>query len=139
MAKLILEIEDEYAFMVFGIVSTSRSHRLCWMLNKSLNLDMKRGSDIEIFSKAKTSRHHAFFDFFDELLHIKYRLIENRKGISLFLPEIKNADYLLIVDHTNELVEAEIVEKLRSTGTVLMAFKIGLESLKLKQNILLTA
>jgi len=139
MAKLTLEIEDEYAFMAFGIVSTSRSHRLCWMLNKSLSLELKRDPDIEIFSKTKSSRHHAFFSFSDDSLQVKYRLIENKKGVSLFLPEIKNADYLLVIDLYGEIEGNSVIEKLRATGTVLMAFEIDLDSLRLKQNILLAA
>jgi len=139
MAKLTLEIEDEYAFAAFGIVSTSRSHRLCWMINKSLSLELKRSADIQIFSKSKASRHHAFFSFFDENLQVRYRLIENKKGVSLFLPEIKNADFLLIIDLSDEVEGNSIIEKLRATGSVLMAFEIDLDLLKLKQNILLAA
>ncbi|MFT4771097.1 MAG: hypothetical protein ACI9CP_000338 [Cryomorphaceae bacterium] len=139
MTKLILEIEDEYAFMAIGIVSTSRSHRVCWMLNKSLRLELKRDSDIEIFSKSKTSRHHAFYSFFDENLQIRYRLIENKKGVSLFLPEVKNADFLVVIDLSDEVERNDVIEKLRATGTVLMAFEIDLELLRLKQNILLVA
>jgi hypothetical protein len=132
MTKLILEIEDEYAFMAIGIVSTSRSHRVCWMLNKSLRLELKRDSDIEIFSKSKTSRHHAFYSFFDENLQIRYRLIENKK-------EVKNADFLVVIDLSDEVERNDVIEKLRATGTVLMAFEIDLELLRLKQNILLVA
>jgi hypothetical protein len=139
MTKLILEIEDEYAFMAIGIVSTSRSHRVCWMLNKSLRLELKRDSDIEIFSKSKTSRHHAFYSFFDENLQIRYRLIENKKGVSLFLPEVKNADFLVVIDLSDEVERNDVIEKLRATATVLMAFEIDLELLRLKQNILLVA
>ncbi|MFT5596455.1 MAG: hypothetical protein ACI8QH_001252 [Flammeovirgaceae bacterium] len=139
MTKLILEIEDEYAFMAIGIVSTSRSHRVCWMLNKSLRLELKRDPDIEIFSKSKSSRHHAFYSFFDENLQIRYRLIENKKGVSLFLPEVKNADFLVVIDLSDEVERNDVIEKLRATATVLMAFEIDLELLRLKQNILLVA
>jgi hypothetical protein len=139
MTKLILEIEDEYAFMAIGIVSTSRSHRVCWMLNKSLRLELKRDPDIEIFSKSKSSRHHAFYSFFDENLQIRYRLIENKKGVSLFLPEVKNADFLVVIDLSDEVERNDMIEKLRATATVLMAFEIDLELLRLKQNILLVA
>jgi len=139
MTKLTLEIHDEYAYMAFGIVSTSRSHRVCWMLNKSLKLELKRDSDLEIFSKNKASRHHAYYSYIDENLQIRYRLIENKKGVSLFLPEVKNADFVLIIDLSNEIEQTAIIEKLRATGTILMAFEIDLDALRLKQNILLAA
>jgi len=139
MAKLTLEIEDEYAFLAFGIVSTSRSHRVCFMLNKALGIELKRDEDIEIFSKRKTSRHHAFFTFFDENLQIRYRLIENKKGVSLFLPEVKTADFLLVIDLSDDIDNVKMVEKLRAAETVLMAFEVDLEPLRLKQNILLAA
>jgi len=139
MAKLTLELEDEYAYSVFGIVSTSRSHRLCWMLNKFFDLDLKRDTDIEVFSRSKSSRHHAFYSYFDENLLVKYRLIENKKGVSLFLPEVKSADYLLIVDLSDEIDVYDSIEKLRTMDLILMAYPIDLDSLRSKQNILLAA
>ncbi|MEM9052531.1 MAG: IPExxxVDY family protein [Bacteroidota bacterium] len=139
MAKLVLELEEEYAFQAYGIVSTSRSHRLGWTINKALNIDLKRDEDVEIISKTKASRHHALFTFFDENLHIKYRLIENKKGVSIFLPEVKNADYLLILDYSDELNPEQITTKLRSIKAILLAFEIDLDEIGSKQNILLAA
>jgi hypothetical protein len=139
MAKLILEIEEDYAFQVFGIVSTSRGHKLGWDINKSLGLDLRRDDDIEVIAKNKTSRHHAYFSCFDEQLHVKYRLIENKKGVSLFLPEVKNADYLLIVDVSEELSYYDIKKSLKNIQAVLLVFEIDLEALSAKQNLLLAA
>ncbi|MFT5971641.1 MAG: hypothetical protein ACI9A8_000390, partial [Cryomorphaceae bacterium] len=62
-----------------------------------------------------------------------------KKGVSLFLPEVKNADFLVVIDLSDEVERNDVIEKLRATGTVLMAFEIDLELLRLKQNILLVA
>ncbi|MCH2214150.1 MAG: IPExxxVDY family protein [Flavobacteriales bacterium] len=136
---MVLELEEDYAFQAYGIVSTSKGHRLCWAINKALNINLKRDKDIEIISKAKTSRHHAIYNFFDENLHIKYRLIENKKGVSMFLPEVKNADYLIVIDSSEEVDKEQITLKLRSIKAVLLAFHINLDEITSKQNILLAA
>jgi len=139
MAKIVLEIENDYAFFVWGIVSTSRNHRLGWTVNKALQVDLKRDQDIEVISKSKSSRFHAIFTCIDDQFNVKYRLIENKKGVSRFLPEAKNADYLLVMDQSSEISHNHITSKLRAVSSIQMVFEIDLDKISQKQNILLAA
>ncbi len=139
MAKMTLELEEDYSYEVIGLVCSSKSHRLCWTLNRLLGIELKRERDLEIIGREKTARFHSFFSFLDENLLLKYRLVENKRGGSLFLPEVDTADYLLIMDKIDELNPNELIPKIRKSNIILLSFMIELDSLKSKQNILLAA
>jgi hypothetical protein len=139
MAKVILELEEDYSYHILGLVATAKPYRICWAVNRLFHLELKRREDIEIYSKRGESRYHAFFAYYDEALHTKYRLIQNKNGVSLFLPEVNNADFLLVTDKNEHDSADDQRKELKKLPMVQMVFGINPEELKMKQNILLAA
>jgi hypothetical protein len=139
MAKLLLDVEEDYSYEVLGLVSTAKSYRLCWTVNKLLGVDLKRAEDITIFNKKRASGYHACYTFYDESFHVKYRLVENKRRGSYFLPEIEKADYLLVLDENEEVPLYLLREKLKASSMIQLTFRVDLKELKSKQNILLSA
>lgn len=139
MAKFILSFEEDYPYLVFGITSTTKDYRMCWSLNKALNISLKRENALDIYSKDKGIIGHSCFVYEDEVYSAKYRLVENKHAHSRFLPEVVQADYLLIVDETEKVDKTEILRKIKSIRQVLLAFNIDIDTLKNKQNLMLTA
>lgn len=139
MAKLFLEFEEDYSYSVLALVTTVKNHRICWILNRLLSLQLKRVEDISIYTKSGISREHACFTYFDENFHIKYRLIENKRGTSRFLPEVGNADYFLVIDHNDMIAGETIRRELNKASSIQLVFEVNLNDLKEKQNILLAA
>lgn len=139
MAKFTLTLEEDYPFIVLGINSTAPNYRLCWHLNKALEIALKREHPIDIHSKYGNVTAHNVFTFFDEDINLKYRFIENKRGSSLFLPEVPKADYLLVLDETDMISIQEVLSELNKIALVILAFKIDMNSLKQKQNLMLTA
>lgn len=139
MSKFSLDLIDEYPFVVYGITSSSKDYRLCWHLNKELDISFSRKEPIAVFNKKNEPVNHEVFIFEDENLQIKFRLIENKKGPSIFLPEARNADYLLVLDESPAVLSGEIANKVRKIRPVLLVFEIIIDQLKNKENLLLTA
>jgi len=139
MAKFTLSFEEEYPYLVFGITATTKDYRMCWSLNKALNISLKRQSAVDIHDKEKGITGHSCFVYEDEMYSAKYRLIENKRAHSRFLPEVVQADYLLIVDETERISKTEILLKIKTIRQVLLAFNIDIDTLKHKQNLMLTA
>jgi hypothetical protein len=137
MAKVTLDVVDEYPFKIIGISASARGYRICWGLNQSLNLGLKRESSIQLFTKNNEPVEHGYFTFIDENLDIKYRLVENKRAASKFLPEAPKADFLLIIDDSPGL-EQDLLAKIKRIRPVLMAYSIEANHLKNKQNLLLT-
>lgn len=140
MAKVfMLTLEEDYSYILIGISSSAPNYRLCWSLNKALKIALKRENPIEVHSKKGHITSHHVFVFHDEEINMTYRFIENKKGSSLFLPEIPKADYLFVLDETEKIEITEILNKINKINIVILAFEVEPKSLKQKQNLMLIA
>lgn len=139
MAKFTLSFDEEYPYYLIGINASAKDYRICWSINKALNIALKREDSIDVHSKNKDIIAHSFFVYTNEELNLKYRLIENKHGISRFLSEVQQADYLLIIDESESVDTEEILQKIKEIRQVLLVFKIDIDDLKNKQNLMLTA
>ena len=105
----------------------------------ALNISLKRGESVAVHGKTKDIVDHSFFVYTDEDLNLKYRLIENKRGSSRFLTEVQQADYLFIIDESESVDTKTILQKIKEIRQVLLAFRIDVDDLKNKQNLMLTA
>ena len=137
MAKFTLDIVDDYPCIVYGINATTSDYRMGWNSNILLGTSLKKVEPLSAFSKVNEGALHNHFSFSDENLQISYHLVENRRGSSIFLPEVDKADFLLIIDGVEDSAEQiEILDKLKGIRAILMAFRVDIERLKHKQNLL---
>jgi hypothetical protein len=139
MFRLSIDLEDEYPYVILGITSPAKDYRICWSLNKSLHLSLKRGDDIKVIPKSREPVFHPIFTYDDVNLQLKYRLVRNKRGQSIFLPEVREADYLLVIDENPELNMEMIQNQLRAIRQILLVFNVNISQLKQKQNLLLAA
>jgi len=138
MARFTLDIVDEYPYTLMGINTSLKGYRLAWNLNKKMSIGLRREDPLESVNKLKEKVSFAFFTGFDESQNKVYRLVENRSGGNLFIPEQPRCDYLLIADRSEEGGTGDLLKIIRGINSVSVAFEIEIESLKSKQNILLT-
>lgn len=136
--KLTLEVEYEYDFELIGISCHIRDYKLCWIINKEFNFDFKREDDIEINIKKKgNSALYPKFSFCDEDNRIQYYLISNRGSVDFLIPEQKKADYLFLIQGSvSETHIHDVVQNLKRLDAIQLAFRIDVDSLKSKQNLL---
>lgn len=139
MAKFTLSFDEEYPYYLIGINASAKDYRICWSINKALNIALKREESIDVHSKSKDIIAHSFFVYTNEELNLKFRLIENKRGVSRFLSEVQQADYLLIIDESESVDTEEILQKIKEIRQVLLVFQIDVDDLKNKQNLMLTA
>jgi len=139
MAKFTLSIDEEYPYYLIGINASAKDYRICWSINMALNISLKRGESVAVHGKTKDIVDHSFFVYTDEDLNLKYRLIENKRGSSRFLTEVQQADYLFIIDESESVDTKTILQKIKEIRQVLLAFRIDVDDLKNKQNLMLTA
>lgn len=136
MTKFTLNIEEEYDFSLIGISCHAKDFRLCFELNKLLEIDLTRAKDLEIISR-NTTGNYALFEYIDEDNFLDYYLISNRGEKGFLIPEHKTIDFLLqLKGATNEELEEELISKICSLSIVLTAYQIDVDSLKSKQNLI---
>jgi hypothetical protein len=136
--KFKLDIEYDYNFLLVGISCHEKPYRLCWGINKALELNMVRAdslalslkknddpTEFPLFSQENTENDTSAF------------LIANRADAGLLIPEQKQADYFLVIrgpytpqDHERMLGE------LKKIPFLLMSYQLDPGTLKSKQNLL---
>tara|TARA_R110001592_G_scaffold140938_1_gene362101 strand:- start:7513 stop:7926 length:414 start_codon:yes stop_codon:yes gene_type:complete len=136
MTKLLLNIEEEYDFFLIGISCHAKDYRLCWEMNRLLNIDLARTEDLDINLKTSIGKF-SFYEFIDEENYSEYFLISNRSAKGFLIPEQKNTDFLFMIKGAayDSLIE-EISEKIGASEIVLTSYNIDVDSLKSKQNLL---
>lgn len=133
-----LEVDYEYDFILIGISSHEKAHRVAWGANQSLELDLTR-TDSYMISLKKNEPASEFTRFTWEHpdFEATYTLLSNKGTHGLLVAEQNQADYFLLAQgpFTPE-DEQEMISKLRTVNFILMAYKIDPQILKSKQNLI---
>lgn len=139
MSRHQLEVEYDFDFHLIGINSPAGDYRICWSLNQLLALKLSRSENmLEIKSrKGISNSRHSYYTYYDDEINIYYKLLANRSGSGLIIPEHKTADYLLLIDENPLIDIAEVIESIKKIKQVVMAFIINLDDLKSKENLLI--
>jgi len=136
MAKLTLEVEEDYDFELVGICSHVKDYRLSWEINKALEFDLEKDDNYEINVKGD-KQSYSFFSFIDDENLVEFYLINNRCSNGILIPEEKKSDYFLMIrgvlrgGHKEELIE-----KISNIKNVLTTYDIEVDQLKSKSNLL---
>jgi len=139
MKKIILTDYIDYEFILIGICTQMDDYKLCWHLNKQLDIDFIRDiNDItSLHQKKKVDILFSLFNHVDIENDLHYSIISNRSLLVNLIPEQKQTDYFLkISGEIDALDSSEIVKKIKRIENVIAAFSIEISSLKSKDNII---
>ena len=139
MPKTVLRVDYDYDFYLLALVSPIKDYRLCWVLNRSCDLDLKKQGDLEISSqKNKKLVYFSVFEYEDEINQAYYNVISNKLMGEWLIPELKEADFFIMVRGNTSVKERErLLEKIRIDPEIQMAFEVDPTKLKSRQNLLL--
>lgn len=136
MSKIVLSLDEDYDFDLFGISCHTKDYRLCWELNNKLGIDLRRAEDL-IIKKKELISNYSFYEYLDEDNHLDYFLIANRCSNGFLLPEKKTTDFILMVKGIfNDNYKAKILDRINSISLILTSFQLNVDELKSKQNLL---
>jgi len=136
MSKLILTFDDEYDFDLIGISCHSKDYRLCWEINKNLNLDLVRKDNLDIKTKLGNGTY-SLYEYNDQENHLDYFLISNKGNKGFLIPEHKSIDFLFMLrGYTDEEHTKSTLTKINQLSLVLTSFQINPNQLKSKENLL---
>lgn len=133
-----LEVEYEYDFILIGISSHEKPHRVAWGLNQSLELDLARTEPYRLaLKKSDPDSEFAHFTWEHPDFEATYSLLANKGTHGLLIAEQHQADYFLLAQgpFTKE-DEQEMISGMRSVSFILMAYSINPDVLKSKQNLI---
>lgn len=107
---------------------------MVWIINKFFELHLKRSKDI---IPDETARF-ALFTFENKGAGLKYFLSANKNEGTVFFKELKQMDYLLLIEGNYDSIDPDIfLSQLKRSESVLAAYKLNPEIIRPKQHLLL--
>jgi hypothetical protein len=92
--KLDQAIDED--FCLLGVVTDEPDYKLCWMINKALDMNFEQQDELQVFHpKLKVEQVFSLFSHEDDSALITFRIISNRTDKGFYLDELKNIDYLI--------------------------------------------
>ena len=93
-----IKLEYKNNYLMIGVVSTAKPHKICSLVNKTLEVSLKRSAHIKEFSGMfEGAFPYPAFRFKDPLLKYKLILVANSNSLGYFLKDCKELDYLIFI------------------------------------------
>jgi hypothetical protein len=132
-------IDVVFDFTIWGINSNMEDYRLCLNLNKHLNWDFKRVTDIEFYSpQIKGFKIFNTYKFENVIDFYTLELIQNKKNGNILIPELKNFDFLFLLHGEDDYFEKEAFTGLLANSPgVQSVIELDINMLKSRHNLLI--
>tara|TARA_Y100000739_G_scaffold203230_1_gene189098 strand:+ start:756 stop:1172 length:417 start_codon:yes stop_codon:yes gene_type:complete len=137
MSKLVLDLEFDFDFSLFGISSHVANYRLAWGINKLLEIDLERVEDIDLSFEIHKTGNFSLYRFDDEDSYTTFHLLSNRCETGYLIPELKQIDFF--IQYWGPMVKKELSsfkDELREIPSVLASMQIDPMELKSRNNLL---
>lgn len=132
-----LAYKENYDFLLFGLSSHENDYTLVWKINQTFSFNFERAISLKIITKkAGEENEFTLYSYDDEDTFYLYHLIANKSDQGVLLEELKNIDYLIMVQ--GEFTEAfsnGFHNRLKKIENILGVFKIDPASLKNRDNL----
>jgi len=140
MKKARLLVKHTYDFELLGLVSTVKDYKMAWLINRDLQLDLRKVADLELEFVATPNLKIS--QYFLSLPHGFVQLLKNKalnpiNQVSYLIPELESMDYFLLVqDETLQISIDTFVDSLAKNQLVQEITKLDIKKLKSKENLL---
>ncbi|MGV3540244.1 MAG: IPExxxVDY family protein [Rufibacter sp.] len=140
MKSLRLEVEYDYDFDLYGVVSSSKDYTLAWALNKYFRIRLIKQADlcIDYLNKGRL----VISNYLHKAEHGTLRLFRNRSvGTSTLsspylVPDIKEYDYVIQVSGGLDQFQQELLNRLHAVPLVQYVRSFDPNCLRYKENLL---
>jgi hypothetical protein len=131
VTRVKLKINQNNDFILLGLVSAEPDYKLSLSLNKKFRISLKNISPIRLTGDNVSEL--AFSRFSDSVnsTDLVFNLVSNRSGKNFLLNKLKNIDYLLQVQYSdNEINLNNITSNLRQIDSITAVFNIDINTIK---------
>ncbi|WP_192823530.1 IPExxxVDY family protein [Rufibacter sp. LB8] len=140
MKSFKLDVEYDFDFDLYGVVSSSKEHTLAWALNKSFRIRLIKQADlcIDYLNKGRL----VISNYLHRAEHGNLRLFRNRSvGTStlaapFLVPDIKEYDYVIQVTGGLNHLQKELLGTLHAVPLVQYVRPFDPNCLRYKENLL---
>jgi hypothetical protein len=131
VTRVRLDIEQNYEYILIGLVSAEPDYKLSLALNKKFRISLKNISPLRLSADNNSEFTFSRFSNNDDRTDLIFILISNRSGKNYLLNKLKNIDYLLQIHISEKEVNLNLITSyLREIDTITAVFNINIDTLK---------
>ncbi|MCX6247216.1 MAG: IPExxxVDY family protein [Bacteroidetes bacterium] len=137
--KILLDIRSEPAiFTLIGISCHVKDYRISFLLNKHLGSDFLKMEDLKVaLNNKKDPTGFSLYYYHDEDYFNTYYLMANRSQEFVLAPEVKQVDYLMIIEGEFRKAQKDrLIKSIRNIPNVLTAYEIKFAEIKNYETLL---
>jgi len=124
--RFILERAEEIDFAVLAINSHIKAYKLCWNINKSLQLNFEKKKDYGIKEDLWFTRYVSVYDD-----GVEYTLLANRSKNGYLIASEKSVNFFLLIKNDYwQQEKIEFIRKLRDIEDILLVFEVDTNLIK---------
>ena len=112
---------------------------MCYLVNKYLHFNFVRVDDLEvnIYPTSAQAVPFSMYEYYWEASETSFYLIANRGADGLLIPEMREADYFLMIkNYIDDQDLNDIINGLNKIQEVVAAIKIDPKKIKSRENLL---
>ena len=124
--RFTLECSEELDFAVLAINSHIKAYKLCWNINKSLQLNFEKKKDHSIKEEVWFARYTYVCDG-----GVEYNLLVNRSKNGHLISSQKSVNFFLLIKNDYwQQEKIEFISKLRDVKDILLVFEVDINLIK---------
>ena len=133
-----LEYKEDFDFLLLGLASNENDYRLIWRINNVFNYSFERSDNLRVVISNSEEMEFSHYTYDDENTFLYYRIMSNKCDKGVLIEELKNIDYLLIIqgDFSESFVTG-FVSKMKKIENIHGVFRISPANLKNKERLLI--
>lgn len=120
-------MDNEYDFLLVGIVTSENDYRLSWLLNSELGTGLVKTDNLRVYStRLQSEQEFTHFTYYDEKSLLDYHLIGNKAERGHLLEDMKNVDYVLKISGMVETgYMSQLISRIKKLEGISTAFRIS--------------
>lgn len=124
--------------MLVAITAPLKDYRLCYKLNKELNIDFSRIEDLELsFSEEEEPTYFSCYHYQQSQTETDFFLLSNKGTDGFLIPEMKQTDFFILIrNYLDKTDLKEMIACINRIPEVLVAAELDPKKLKSKENLI---
>ena len=132
-----LSPEAEQTIILLGISSHENDYRISWALNEYLGFHFAKTNNHQVLNqRIKEQQEFSAYLYTEQDESLTYRLISNRCDNGFLIEELKNIDFLLLIEEKETFTPLpELIAKIKAIPFISAVFAIDWKLLKSKKQL----
>jgi hypothetical protein len=133
-----LKFEIDLDFVLIAVTTSLKDYRICYLINRYLHFNFVKTADLAVdIYQGSAPVYFSIYTYNWEASETDFFFIANKGSDGYLIPEMKKADYFLMIKNYIDDVDLEkIISALNRIPEIVAAVKIDPKKIKSRENLL---